>query len=167
MEQVAIYSDKSGAETVQADLRLNSGAHNGLACYLSHGTPVLWSGLEHVQTADSTTVFDVKILQGTSFVNGGYAMFLMAATECSARECRESQIPIGNQIAVTFLNSGAHSKPIQVVPLSIVIESAAGTASKEQLLGQFREFMKSLPIGPLTRLNAQPESSLESAVGEK
>jgi len=166
LEQVAIYSDKSGAETVQADLRLNSG-HNGLNCYIARGIPVVWSGLEEVQAADSTAIFDVKILKGASVVTGGYSMYLLAATQCNATKCTENLMPIEDRIGIRLGAPAVVGNGVEAVPLSIVIESSSATASKDQLIRQLRVFMKDMPLVPLGQYSALQAASHEQAMHNK
>jgi hypothetical protein len=154
VEQAAIFLDSKNHGIAQISLLLNSGAHDGLDCYLAHGLAAVWQGTEEVQALDSTAYFSVAVLQGNSIdASAGGSFFLIGRSECDFDRCAaeaDSRKPTG-----LFRAPATDSLRIPTVPVSIVLQppasrlEASATGRRDILLREFRQFVYDLPLRPL------------------
>jgi len=156
IEEGAIYRDAIGKQMAQIALQLNrSGAHNGLACYLSHGIPLQKQHIEQVRASDSEADFNIAFVSDQSLTGAGQATLLIATTECMPGGCTEA--PMKHSYGVSILRSefdknDRRFKNQLLVPLSITLQSlepSGNALDQEHALRQFRELVSSFGLLPL------------------
>jgi hypothetical protein len=159
VEEGAIYTANAapGKSLVPVQLdyyRHARGVHNGLGCYLIQGETLHWQRRQSVATAAGNTVFLLGLTQTREQVR------LVAATECSARQC-VGETPVGSNWS--FLNLGATlfgdaAGSNDVVPVSVVLTAQDDgndiAATQAALLEQFRRFAASLDMSGASRVAA-------------
>jgi len=162
IEHVAIYQDRTGTQTAQFDVRVNSSAHNGLACYLMRGMTVQWKRTEEVQSADSIGSFEISSIADQSITGSGRSALFMASTECTPEHCSESPLKVENRPELVWSGSDseAHGTPRsrEVVPLSITFQSVGeggNVQDQKQALSQFRKLISSFKLAPLRELSSK------------
>ncbi len=159
-EHVAIYQDRTGKQTAQFDVRVNSGAHDGLACYLSRGMAVQWRRIEEVKSADSLGSFEISSLVDQSITGSGRTVLLMASTECKPEGCSELPLKVQNRIQLVWSQSPGEAGAPQIanaVPLSIAFQSLledGKVQDQAQALSQFRKLILSYKLAPLRELSS-------------
>ena len=96
LEVGASYRDSAG---VEATLDFMLGArmpHNGIACWLVRGYPLLGEHLRRIKIGNRDAVFD------TAFFREGDGITLVAHTECYAEGCVEGPIPEPRRLRLPF-----------------------------------------------------------------
>ena len=141
-EAGASYLNPSGVEA-SVDIRLNNGGpHNGVACWLVEGYPMIWQRLITVRARSGTSTFDAALFRRKR------GLALLANTECFAAGCTETRLP--NSFGLRM--ESAPAPAISAVPVSIVVKDPSGLApvtggrESSQLVQRFRGFVAHLNL---------------------
>jgi hypothetical protein len=162
LEVGASYRDIEGAEA-RLDFRLGARLpHNGVACWLVRGYPLLGEHQRRVRMGNRDPIFH------TAFFRDSEGVTLVANTECYADGCAEDPIPESPRFQQQSLVN-----PEPVVPISIEVREHAIPASlgaspevlEVRLLDDFTRFAAGIDLTPLFTRN-KPGRSIESETTE-